>query len=147
MMIKKYVLYFLIIVVLFISCVEIGLNTDVGNNIFSSKQWTQKKKELENIDLSKVSFYTGGINAKNVELTGAEKDNFMSCLLTSKFYRSNRTGAIDGGMAIILVFKDGSKDSFEYCGGSIFQIWDKENSFLIKNKELEQVLLKYNVTL
>jgi|GEM_PF-6304898 len=59
----------------------------------------------------------------------------------------NQNRAIDGGMAIILISEDGSHDSFEYCGGSVFQISYKGNLFSIENKELEQILLKYNVTL
>lgn len=137
MKVKKYTLYFLIIMLL---CF-------IGYSIFKSDQWAQKKKQLSNMKISKITFYTGGSNAKNVELTGADKDNFMNCLLTSKFYRHNRYGAIDGGMAIILVSEDGSQDSFEYCGGSVFQISYKGNLFSIQNKELEIILLKYNVAL
>jgi hypothetical protein len=146
---KIYILYFLIIIVLTLICVEIGLNinTNTKNDIFSRNQWSQKKKQLDNLELSKITFYTGGRSGKNIELTGVEKDNFMNCLLTSEFYRSNRTGQIDSGVAIILISKDGSQDSFQYCGAGVFQIWYKENIFSIKNKELEQILLKYNVTL
>jgi hypothetical protein len=133
---KKYILYFLIIMLL----------SFIGYSILRSDQWDLKKRELANMKLSKITLYTGGSNAKNVELTGADKDNFMNCLLTSKFYRENRYGAIDGGMAIVLISEDGSNDSFEYCGGSVFQISYKGNLFSIKNKELEQILLKYNVT-
>lgn len=146
---KIYILYFLIIIVLILICVEIGLNinTNTRNDIFSRNQWSQKKKQLENLELSKIKFYTGGRSGKNVELTGVEKDNFMKCLLTSEFYRSNRTGQIDGGVAMVLISKDGSQDSFEYCGAGVFQIWYKGDIFSIKNKDLEQILLKYNVTL
>ncbi|WP_238881279.1 hypothetical protein [Clostridium sp. YIM B02551] len=144
---KKYVIYLLIIILLFVCCVEIGLKTTVGSNILSRYEWTQKKNQLENTEISKITFYTGGINAKNVELTGSERDNFIEYLLNSEFYRSNRTGQIDGGMAILLIQNDGSHDSFEYCGGDIFQISHNGNLFSIKNKELEKILLKYNVTL
>lgn len=143
---KIYILYFLIIIVLTLICVEIGVNINTRNDIFSRNQWSQKKKQLQNLELSKITFYTGGSSAKNVELTGVEKDNFMNCLLTSEFYRSNRTGQIDGGVPIVLISKDGSQDSFQYCGAGVFQIWYKGDIFLIKNKELEQILLKYNVT-
>lgn len=139
----KYILYPFIIIVVFVIC----LSPSLGNNIIDRYHWGQKKSQLENIEILKVTFYTGGNNAKNVELTGTDKDNFMNSLLASEFYRSNHTGAIDGGMAIILVFKDGSQDTFEYCGASVFQISYKGNLFSIKNKELEQVLLKYNVVL
>jgi hypothetical protein len=88
-------------------------------NIFSSYQWTQKKKQIGNIELSKITFYIGWSNAENVELTSAEKDNFKNCLLTSEFYRSNHTGQINSGMDIILILKDGSHDSFEYCSGGV----------------------------
>ncbi|MDD7793218.1 hypothetical protein [Clostridium sp. 'White wine YQ'] len=144
---KKYVIYFLLIILLFVCSVEVGLKTTVGSNILSRYEWTQKKKQLENTEISKITFYTGGRNAKNVELIGSEKDNFIKYLLASEFYRSNSAGQIDGGMAIILNLRDGSHDSFEYCGGDIFQISNKGNLFSIKNKELEKILLKYNVTL
>jgi|GEM_PF-5096546 len=78
---KKYILYFFIIMLL----------SFIGYSILRSDQWAQKKRELANMKLSKITFYTGGSKAKNVELTGAEKDNFMNYLLTSKFYRENRT--------------------------------------------------------
>ncbi|MGE5628384.1 MAG: hypothetical protein ACM3X7_09735 [Solirubrobacterales bacterium] len=145
MIIKKYVLHVLIIVILCFGCVDLSLKTDQGNNIISSVKWSQKKNQLKSTELSLISFYTGGQNPKTVELTGTEKDNFINCLLTSKFYRSNWSGSIDGGMPIILNFKDGSKDTLEYCGGSVFQTECKGNLFSIKNKELEQTLLKYNV--
>jgi hypothetical protein len=109
----------------------------------TSIHWTQKKRELANTEFSKITFYTGGNNPKNIELTDGEKDNFMKCLLNSKFYRNNRYGAIDGGMAIILISKAGTRDSFEYCGGGIFQISYEENLFSIKNIELEKILLNY----
>lgn len=146
---KIYNLCFLIIIVLIFICVEIGLNINANtkNDIFSRNQWNQKKKQLENLELSKITFYTGGRSGKNVELTGVEKDNFMKCLLTLEFYRSNRTGQIDGGVTMVLISKDGSQDSFQYCGAGVFQIWYKGDIFSIKNKELEQILLKYNITL
>lgn len=144
---KKYAIYLLMLTVLLVSCIEIGLKANAKGKIFSANQWSQKKKQLEDIKLSKITFYTGGSNAKNVELTGAEVDNFMNCLLNSEFYRSNRTGQVDGGMAIILISKDDSQDSFEYCGAGVFQISYRGDLFSIKNKELEQILLKYNVTL
>lgn len=145
--IKKYIIYFLIAIVLLVSFVEITLNTDASHNFFSSNHWNQKKKQLQNIELSMITFYTGGNNAKKVELTGAEKNDFMNRLLTSEFYRSNRTGQIDGGMAIVLISKDGNQDSFEYCGAGVFQISYKNDIFSIKNKELEQIMFKYNVAL
>ena len=54
---------------------------------------------------------------------------------------------VDGGQAIIIIFKDGTKDSFEYCGGSVFQITYKGKMFSVRNKELEQILLDYKVSL
>jgi hypothetical protein len=134
---KKYLLYLLIIVVISL----------VSYIIFKPNQWTQKKSELSNADISKITFYTGGSNAKNIELTGDDKDKFINSLLNSKYYRNNSTSSIDGGMAILLISKNTTYDSIEYCGSSIFQISYKGHLFSVKNKGLEDILLKYNVKL
>ncbi|GIM29861.1 hypothetical protein CPJCM30710_25270 [Clostridium polyendosporum] len=147
MNIKKYLLGFLIIAFLIFAFIDIVWNSNLRHNIIGNKQWTQKKKEFKSTEISKITFYTGGLNGKNIELTEKEKDNFIINLINSKFYKSNWRGMIDGGIAITIVFNDGTKDYFEYCGESIFQITYNGKMFSIRNKELEKTLLSYNVTL
>jgi len=144
---KKYIIRFFIIVFLFFCFTGVVLYTALGHDINSNLQWIQKKKELNNIDISKITFYTGGVNGREVKLVDNEKDNFTRSLVNSKFYKSNWKGMVDGGLAIIIIFKDGTKDSFEYCGGSVFQITYKGKMFSVRNKELEQILLSYKVSL
>ena len=147
MKIKKYIIRFFIIVFLFFCFTGVVLYTALGHDINSNLQWIQKKKELNNIDISKITFYTGGVNGREVKLVDNEKDNFTRSLVNSKFYKSNWNGMVVGGLAIIIIFKDGTKDSFEYCGGSDFQITYKRKMFSVRNKELEQILLDYKVSL
>ncbi|MEQ8154657.1 MAG: hypothetical protein ABRQ25_07220 [Clostridiaceae bacterium] len=144
MKIKKYLLGFLTTVFLIFTFIGIEWNSDLGHNIVGYKQWTQKKKEFNSDEISKITFYTGGLNGRNVELIEKEKDNFIINLVNSKFYKSNWTGMIDGGIAIAIVFNDGTKDYFEYCGGSVFQITYNGKMFSIRNKELEKILFSYN---
>ncbi|HEY5561597.1 MAG TPA: hypothetical protein VIK72_07535 [Clostridiaceae bacterium] len=50
-------------------------------------------------------------------------------------------------MPIIIEYKNGTDDSFEYCGSDVFQIVYKGRMFSIRNTKLKQLLQKYNVKL
>lgn len=51
------------------------------------------------------------------------------------------------GSIVLIIFKDGKKETLEYCGGGIFQMTYKERMFSIRNKKLEHILLKYDMKL
>ncbi|MEQ8154097.1 MAG: hypothetical protein ABRQ25_04265 [Clostridiaceae bacterium] len=147
MRVKKYLLGFYITAFLVLAFAGMVWNSGIIYNITDKKQWTQKKEKLKSNEIAKITFYTGGLNGRNVELIEKEKDDFIINFVNSKFYKSNWTGMIDGGMAIGIVFSDGNKEYFEYCGEGIFQMTYSGKIFSIYNKELENILLSYNVTL
>ncbi|MDP4146906.1 MAG: hypothetical protein Q8936_20940 [Bacillota bacterium] len=141
--VKKGAVITSVVIILILSLARLFLGTDLGNNIVDSIVWSEEKKLFNEESISKISFYA----EKAIDLTGEEKKKFISNLKSSKFYRNNEQRQVDGGLAIIIFFKDGSKESLEYCGASVFQIQYKGRIFSIKNKELEQILLEHEVSL
>lgn len=145
---KKHITNFILIAFLLFCSIEILLNgTDIGHNITANIDWSQKKTELKNTHISKITFWIHGTNSKEIDLMNSKNDAFISSLIHSKFYRSNWQGMVDTDCVILLIYNNGTKESLEYCGGSIFQITYKGRMFSIKNKELEQSLLNYDFKL
>jgi hypothetical protein len=134
---------FIILIFLFSILAVLLWNSDLAHNTMSKIQWTQKKKEFKNDEISKVSFYTGGLDGREIEFIEKEKDAFILALSDSAFYKSNWRGMLDDSISIELTYNNGSKSYFEYCGGDIFQLSYKGRMFSIRNKNLENILLKY----
>jgi hypothetical protein len=86
---------------------------------------------------------TRGINGRELDLIEKDKDKFIEILTDSNFYRSNWQGMLDDSISIEITYNNGSNRSFEYCGGDIFQLSYNGSMFSIRNKNLENILLKY----
>ncbi|MDP4147689.1 MAG: hypothetical protein Q8936_25020, partial [Bacillota bacterium] len=139
--VKKFAIIFSSIILLGFSLGQLLFSTDLYDNLIDNVVWSKEKKVLNESNVSQIIFYSD----KSIELKNEEKDVFVNKLKRSKFYRNNEQGQVDGGVAIGVVFKDGSKESFEYCGASVFQMEYKGRVFSIKNEELEQILLEHDV--
>lgn len=134
---------FVILIFLFSILAVILWNSDLAHNTVARIQWAQKKKEFKNDEISKVSFYTGGLNGREIEFIGKDKDNFILTLSNSTFYKSNWRGMLDDSISIEITYNNNSKRYFEYCGGDIFQLSYKGSMFSIRNKLLADILSKY----
>ncbi|GKU25331.1 hypothetical protein [Clostridium folliculivorans] len=140
---KRITSKFIILLFLFSILAVILWNSDLAHNAVARIQWTQKKKEFRSDDISKISFYTGGLNGMEIEFIGKDKDNFILTLSNSNFYKSNWQGMLDDSISIEITYNNSSKRYFEYCGGDIFQLGYKGNLFSIRNKNLSEILSKY----
>ncbi|GFZ31490.1 hypothetical protein CSC2_20160 [Clostridium zeae] len=140
---NKFTAKFIILVFFFFIFECIIWNTDLAHNTVARIQWTQKKKEFKSDEISKISFYTGGVNGKEIEFIGKDKDNFILTLSNSTFYKSNWRGMLDDGISIETTYNNSSKRYFEYCGGDIFQLSYNGSMFSIRNKNLAEILSKY----
>lgn len=59
MRIKKFIVLIFIIASLVFSLGVIILNSDLGNNIIDTMHWSEEKRILKEIDISRIIFYSG----------------------------------------------------------------------------------------
>ena len=81
------------------------------------------------------------------ELVDSEKSDFINNLSKAEFYKSNWRKEGPTGRVYTIVFKDGSKQYFQYWGNAIFETTYSNGQFLIKSNEIEKTLKKHGITL
>ena len=127
----------LILITLFIFSLLFG--EDIYYNLVDNSHWNQLNSVINNTKIDEIIL--------DSELTGNEKSDFISNLNKAEFYKSNWRKIGPTGPVFTIVFKDGSKQYFEYFGNAIFETSYNNSQFLIKSIEIEQVLKNYNINL
>lgn len=116
---------------------------DIYYNSMDINHWKQLKSIIKEDNIYKVILNP----ASQVELEGNEKSNFIQSLNKSKYYKSNWRMEGPTGPVITIIFKDGTKQYFQYWGNAIFETYYKNGQFLITSDEVEHVLREHNINL
>lgn len=138
--VKKLVaLIFLVMLLAIISFLL--FDNDMHYNRTDKKLWNELSNVLDENRISSIKL----ISDKPMELIDEEKSNFINDLRKAQFYKSNWRKEGPTGPIIMIMFEDGTRESFQYWGNAVFETSYKNGQFLIKSNEVEQVLRKYGI--
>lgn len=139
---KKYI--FLLTATIIAAAVLIFFSTDIykdlKNNSIDKGLWQELTATFKEDRISGVYL----LSKNQVQLSNDEKSYFIKNLQKAEFERSNWRGEGPTGPIIVITYKDGSKVSFQYWGGALFEMMYKNRQFLISSMELGNTMKKYN---
>ena len=139
----KRLLIIIVITITLATILFVLFNNDFRYTRADKMLWKELSSTFKENKIAKIEL----IADKKVELIDEEKSNFINDLGKAQFYKSNWRKEGPTGPVIMIMFENGTQESFQYWGNAVFETSYKNGQFLIKSIEVDWVLRKHGIGL